>query len=174
MRTVRGFTLIEILVVLVIISVLTGLVVVGIAGSDGSRAVEQESRRLALLIEMARDACQVRGEQWGLDVGTESYGFLRFDVEDRTWQSVQEAPFAKRQLPENVRVHVDLDRPRVLTLRRDPLNPALRNAVLPEVLIHASGEVSNFILEVTDTNERFVWRVFSDGLQAVGHERVSP
>ncbi len=163
----RGFTLIEILVVVSIAGIMAAMVVISGTGSDGSRQIERESRRLAMLLELARDETLLRGEQWGLDVTADDYGFLRFDDDSRTWQEVSDAPFQRRPFPQGVRVRVDLDRRHVLTLRADPLSPAMRSLIMPEVLIYTTGELSNFVLDISDDQERSRWRVASDGLQSV-------
>lgn len=80
----RGFTLIEILVVLVIVGVVLATVVVKVLPDD-RQALQREASRLALLLEHARDEAFVsgRGIAWSAEDG--AYGFWRRDQE-RKWQ----------------------------------------------------------------------------------------
>ena len=80
----RGFTLIEILVVLVIVGVVLATVVVKVLPDD-RQALHQEASRLSLLLEHARDEALVSGRSiaWSAEDG--AYVFWRRDQE-RRWQ----------------------------------------------------------------------------------------
>ena len=62
---VEGFTLVEVLVVVVIIGLVAGLVVLGI-GSDERQTTEREAKRLAGALEHAAAAAQWRAETLGV------------------------------------------------------------------------------------------------------------
>ena len=70
----RGFTLIEILVVLVIIGIMVGLASVRLMPDD-ARAVADEAQRLALLLEQTRDQAVVSGEPIAFSVEAGRYRF---------------------------------------------------------------------------------------------------
>ena len=53
-RSTRGFTLVEILVVVLLISVMAGLVVVNMPSFTQTADFDREARRLELLLQMAR------------------------------------------------------------------------------------------------------------------------
>jgi general secretion pathway protein H len=71
----RGFTLLELLVVLVIAGVLLGMV--GLSAVQGERQVLQgEAQRVALLLQLARDEAIVRNRPIAFEADSERYRFL--------------------------------------------------------------------------------------------------
>jgi general secretion pathway protein H len=78
----RGFTLIEILVVLVIISIMVGLISVRMMPDD-SALLRTEAERLALLLEQTRDQAVVSGEPIGFSVEQGRYRFWLRDAENQ-------------------------------------------------------------------------------------------
>lgn len=79
----RGFTLIEILVVMVIVGIMVSLVGVRLMPDD-DRLLASEAQRLALLLEQARDQAVVSGEPVGLTMEQGGYRFWEMDA-DNQW-----------------------------------------------------------------------------------------
>ena len=167
-----GFSLIEILVVITILGVLASVVTLSFGGDNPGRRVEEEARRLTLVLELARDEAQLRGEEWGFDHDNQSWGFMRFDVGQRRWVDVAEKPFDRRAT-DGVRLFAAGERRSVATLRADDGTRSLRGAPMPEVVLFSSGEMTRFALEITDEDQRAVWRVDSDGLQPVQRQQLA-
>lgn len=81
----RGFTLLELLVVLVIAGVLLGMV--GLNAMQGERQVLQgEAQRVALLLQLARDEAIVRNRPIAFEAEPDRYRFLIRD--GNKWQSL--------------------------------------------------------------------------------------
>ncbi len=74
--TRRGFTLVEVLVVVVIVGISLGLVVVNLA-PDRASILDGEARRLALMLQFARDDAVVRGAALAWTADAEGYRFSR-------------------------------------------------------------------------------------------------
>ena len=81
-----GFTLIEVLVVIVILSISISLVVVNFTRDEQS-LLEEDARRLALLLEFARDEAIVGGQPLAWTANLEGYTFARKPRGGR-WQQV--------------------------------------------------------------------------------------
>ena len=83
-----GFTLVEILVVIVILGVLSTLVAVNFAEDDREK-LAQETTRLALLMEYARDEAIVRGTELSWQLDGAAYAFSYRDDNDK-WISLDD------------------------------------------------------------------------------------
>jgi general secretion pathway protein H len=78
----RGFTLIEVLVVVAIIVIVVGLVGVRLARGPED-LVREESERLALVLSAAREEAILQGRVFAFGAGRESYGFMRLEKDGR-------------------------------------------------------------------------------------------
>ncbi|MCG2585857.1 GspH/FimT family pseudopilin [Massilia sp. TS11] len=69
-----GFTLVELLVVMVILGATLGMVSYRITAS-AKQALHNEAQRIALLLQTARDEAIVRNRQIAFEAGSEGYAF---------------------------------------------------------------------------------------------------
>ncbi|EZP47659.1 General secretion pathway protein H [Stenotrophomonas sp. RIT309] len=78
----RGFTLIELMVVLVIIGICTAGIGLGLGSLlDPARQLRQESERLAQRLQVARDEARIDGRPIRWQASAEGYRFSRRDGE---------------------------------------------------------------------------------------------
>lgn len=73
---VRGFTLIEVLVVIVILSISVSLIVVNLT-RDERTVLENEARRLALILEFSRDEAILGGQPLAWTANLDGYTVAR-------------------------------------------------------------------------------------------------
>ncbi len=100
---VQGFTLIEILVVLVIVSILLVSVAIKVS-PDERQTLRQETERLGLLLEQARDEAFLSGRSIAWSMQKQSYEFSRLDAE-RQWIPITNNQILRaRTLPASVTV----------------------------------------------------------------------
>jgi len=78
-----GFTLLELLVVLVIAGITLGIVSFNAMPSP-QQALQNEAQRIALLLQLARDEAIVRDRAIAFEVDAEGYRFLQRD--EKSWQ----------------------------------------------------------------------------------------
>ena len=81
----RGFTLLEILVVIVIIGVMVAMVTLSfnVLGSD--RETAEETRRFWAVLRQAREEAEMQAIDIAVFVGATEYEFLRFDTRRNEW-----------------------------------------------------------------------------------------
>lgn len=92
----RGFTLLEILVVIVIMGLVASLVVVNFAQDERSE-LSEEAQRLRLLMEYARDEAILQGQTLAWSLDKSGYQFARWDGQDK-WVAISDEPFHRREL----------------------------------------------------------------------------
>lgn len=83
LRKQRGFTLLELLVVLVIAGILLGVVTLT-ALPGQQQALESDAQRIALLMQLARDEAIVRNRPVAFEAQQDRYRFVMRD--DVSWQ----------------------------------------------------------------------------------------
>jgi len=119
-----GFTLLEILVVVLIIGVVTAgmLLSMNFAGRDTE--LETESKRLLSLMNYAREQAELQTRDYGIYFGQHGYEFVVYDVRTGAWRSVlEDDALRQRKLPSGLDFQLVVDaRPIVLdeTMKAPP------------------------------------------------------
>jgi len=99
-----GFTLIETLVVLTIMSIMLGLVIAN-WGLDEKQQLQQESRRLALLMAHASATARSTGRSIAWSSSQHGYQFLQPNTSRNNWQVVRaDSTLRSRQLPAGIAI----------------------------------------------------------------------
>jgi len=155
----RAFTLLELLIVLTILGVITATVMLSFTGADQEQALKGAAERLALRIELARQRSLTRNREWGIYVEADTYRFAEFDPDEGDWVTQSGRPFDKDDLPDRVRLLLDLK-------EYDEL-PFEDSKELPQILIFSSGEVTPFRILIEPEWRTVPWVVGSDGLAQV-------
>jgi general secretion pathway protein H len=93
----RGFTLIEVLVVVLLMVIVVGMVGLKIGGDEG-RAVRQEADRLSVLLQTAQQEAILQGKVLALAMQEEGYEFQGLDVK-RKFTPLNDPVLRPRELP---------------------------------------------------------------------------
>ena len=99
--TPRGFTLLELLVVVMIIGIIVALAGAQLMRSPGE-AVRDESEHLALLLQAARDEAILQGRVFAFGAGRDTYRFLRLDRDGKLKLTQNDELLRPRRLPPGV------------------------------------------------------------------------
>ncbi|HEX6834235.1 MAG TPA: type II secretion system minor pseudopilin GspH [Rudaea sp.] len=135
----RGFTLIEILVVVVILAVLAATVTLAIASAGGERQLELQANRLRELIVYACERAELTGRSIGIAIDKEGYRFKRLDRD--LWVTMRDGELRPRTWGEQTTPTLTRDGHRV---EDDP--KATDNK--PELICFDSGELTPFRLDL--------------------------
>jgi general secretion pathway protein H len=116
-RTVaRGFTLIEIMIVVVIIGVISAGVLLSVNLTGKDHDLEKESERLLTLVNYAREQAELQTREYGVIFHDDGYQFVAYDARRGLWREVYEDDILRlRKLPDGLDVKLIVDaRPVVL------------------------------------------------------------
>jgi general secretion pathway protein H len=143
-RPARGFTLLEILVVVVIIAVLTtvGVLSIGTLGPD--RGIEGEIERYADAVESALEQAQLEGRDYGVRFLPGAYEFQVWSGDRQRWEGVpDDRLYELHRLPDGVRLALEIEGRNLPLGTEPPQAPKV-----PQVILYASGDVSPYRLRV--------------------------
>jgi general secretion pathway protein H len=148
----RGFSLIEILVVIVIVGIVMSIAVLSLTLVGGDRDIRQEAQRVVSLIEVAQDDSMLQGREFGLEFMQGSYRFVEFDPLTGQWSEIiGDDTLRLRQLPEELELALFIEDRRVL-LDPDPASTDDDERGIeiyaPHVLIYSSGDMTPFELHL--------------------------
>ena len=125
MRPQRGFTLVEILVVVVIIGILAVGAVLSMSFLGADRQIGAEGDRIAALINYAQDQAGLQTRELGLYCVRGGYRFLAYDPRSNRWLPVgNDDALRERALPDGLRFELNVDGQDVTLKEEMPPAPA--------------------------------------------------
>jgi general secretion pathway protein H len=160
----RGFTLLELLVVLVIIGVMVAMVTLStnVLGQDSQ--VEEETRKFWAVLRQAREEAELQSIDLAVFVGSTEYEFLRFDNRRNEWRQVaDDTLYAPRTLPAGLRFRIWMEG-RELVLKPglpDRSKKDENQKWPPQLTVLSSGDVAPFELQLERDNAPALWRMTS-------------
>jgi general secretion pathway protein H len=184
LRARRGFTLIEVLVVLVIVAAMAGLVVFSVP-DNAERALKREAQGLAALLNTANDEAVMQSRDLGLVINDQGYRFVAFDFEKKTWLPLQQKPLGEHRFEAGYSVQFALDGAQIDDKTRARIEKFIARGAAdtevdlndsgdskPTLLLLSSGEITAFSLVLR--NDKNAFTLSSDGFNPVKVEAGEP
>ena len=144
-----GFTLLELMVVLVLVGIIFSFAVLSIGGDDVAEAMERETRRLERLIVLAGEEAVLRSEEVAIHFSEDGYTFLLLQADG--WQEPENDTLLRsRNLPAGIRMRLEVqgDPPRLgqgdKDKDKDKKTEDDKEHPVPQVFILSSGEMTPF------------------------------
>ena len=81
----RGFTLLELLVVVAIIGMLAGAVTLSLGTLGNDREIDEETERLRSMIDLLHEEALMQSRDYGVMFSQTGYRFYVFDYQQLTW-----------------------------------------------------------------------------------------
>jgi len=147
-RMRAGFSLVEMLVVVLIIGLMTGVAVLSLNIAD-SHPARHSALQLAEILRTASEEAGIEGRSLALGFWQRGWRFyeLRAGV---SWQPLQDdALLRARQLPDGVHL--------ALQLQGEDVHLQHEDKTHPQVFLLASGEMQPFVLELRDGHRAPMW-----------------
>lgn len=156
----NGFTLLELLVVVVIVAILFTYTTLAIRSDSPEDVIKKEAQRMERLVQLALEESILRGEEYGIEIFLDGYRFLRFTKNQ--WQPLSgDKILRRRELPLDMEIEVRLEDTEIVI---DPTTDALseqkldlnigaelgaekeekkdRKKIKPQIYLLSSGEIT--------------------------------
>ena len=155
-RWSAGFTLLELMVVLVLVGIIFSFAMLSLGGDDLGEMMEQETRRLVTLLELASDEAVLRGEELAVQFSADGFEFLI--LQNAVWQASGEDGLLKAyELPPGIELRIEVDGDPPVLVEQDEEEDE-EDSETPQVFILSSGEMTPFTatLQSRDSEVRYL------------------
>jgi general secretion pathway protein H len=167
----KGFTLVEILVVIFIMAVVISLTILTVTSTGRDSQLDDESRRIEGLVGLLHERALLEGRDFGLRIEPTAYEFVVYDTVRERWLMMdQEREFRHRELPKGISFQLQLDSQNVVI---KPIERNLPSGVAPpapQVAIAASGEGTPFRLTLLRNATQAKATVDGNSMGKITHE----
>ena len=147
-----GFTLVEMLVVVVIIGVVVAGMVLSIGGPGRDTQLEQERDRLAALIDYVRERAALQTIEYGLRCEAGGYRFVLYDARAAAWrEDPLDESLRARTLPAGLEIALSIEDRAIVLPQRTDAKAMVKAPVdlTPQVMLYSSGELTSFKLRLS-------------------------
>ncbi|MDT8283864.1 MAG: type II secretion system minor pseudopilin GspH [Gammaproteobacteria bacterium] len=148
-RQLRGFTLLELLVVVVIAAILFTYTTLAIRSDSPADIIKNEAQRFERLVQLALEEAILRGEEYAIEVHLNSYRFLR--ASEDQWRPVTDDKILRdRQLPLDMALEMQLEETEIVITPGDTAaleadqesDDNKKTKAEPQVYLLSSGEIT--------------------------------
>lgn len=158
----RGFSLIEIMVVVFIIGLVSAAVIINFVGQSRDTQLETEAQRLDALFDYVREQAELQTRDYGFRVNARNYSFVVYDVIANQWRPVDEDDaLREREFPEGIVPSVVVEG-RSIVLDKKKKRASDVDDFSPDILIFANGDLSSFEVALQREGARDRARVYTD------------
>lgn len=162
-RNQQGFTLIEMLIVLLIIGVLLGMTLLTPITGSIHKVIEDQASRLQMLFQGIRDKALVENTQFGFSIDNSGkYTWWMLPFGNKKWVEFTKTPFNTFSMPKGYEVRLDTG---ALSHQEIDHND---KQVMPSIAFYTDGGSTPFnlsIIPVSDKKETL--RLQTDGVSDV-------
>ncbi|MBF0213615.1 MAG: type II secretion system minor pseudopilin GspH [Magnetococcales bacterium] len=166
----EGFTLLEVLTVLLIIGIMMGMATLSVGRRDPANGLREELTRLKGVLELVSREAVLDAREWGVRFVGHGYRFQVRDDQDHWLSAPADDRFLQpRRLSDSVTATLKVEG----VTEEKPLEPKEP----PQVLISSDGEMTPFEWELSvvgERRERIAYRMAVSLTGRVRIERVVP
>lgn len=164
---VKGFTLIEILVVIFIISIVTSVALLTI-GRNENKKIEAFAAELTQLISLAEEQAMLQPQVLGLSIDDQSLQFKGMSQagEKTSWSVLQDKLLGTREIPEGIELalRINGEKPKEASSDESDIDEAVKK--IPQIIISTNGDLTPFTLYIGKRGQKPRYLITGD---ADGH-----
>lgn len=136
----KGFTLLELLVVITIFSILFTFSTLAIRTSSPEDLIQKEAHRLNQLIQLALEEAILKNVEYGLQFNPNGYQFLYYDYELDEWHTMEaDKHLRARELPFEMEIELAIEETVVII---DDDNNDSSKKLKPQIFLLSSEEIT--------------------------------
>lgn len=163
-RNDRGFTLIEILVVVFIIALVTLATSLTVGTTRGGRVVSQEAQQLQRVIELAAQTAMLEQIELGVGLWKTGYAVWQYDLSSKQWTRVtHDIALKEYTLPSSLTLSLDAQQ------KPSSLPPTIEGLKTPQLWFSSSGMMTPAIIKVSAGDVVYTVEIKVDG-EVLVHE----
>ena len=136
----KGFTLLELMVVLVLIGIVLTFAVTALRSPGDHEQLKQEALRVRALVGLASDEAVMQVRTYGVILHDDGYQFAVHGGDG--WRTVRDRPLQARELPPTMRIS---------TPGRSTVDQPADSDPTPQILLFADGSFTPFELELVNS-----------------------
>jgi general secretion pathway protein H len=145
----RGFSLLELLVVVAIVGIFVGAVVLAMGVASDNRDAEQEGFRLRSLLGLVREEALMQSRDFGVLFTESAYRFLTYDYQQLAWvEPTRDNLLVERSLGNSLRMSLFVEGRQVALDFAAADDDDEDEELEPQILILSTGEMTPFRAEV--------------------------
>lgn len=162
----RGFTLLEILVVITLFGFVLGIAVLNVGGNE-ARELRLFARHVHAVMQYAAEEAELQGTQMGLQVTNSALQFLYFDDAEENWELMQSKPFLPLAIPEQAQVRIEVED----FAGQEDVLVGEGETQQPQILFLSNGDTTPYTL-LLELPGGGAYRLLSDGLNVTLEESL--
>lgn len=159
----RGFTLLEVLVVVLLVGIISSIAMLGLNAGGDERRMRDESDRLVALLSQVGSEAVMQNQEYGLKITETGYVFLCLDEVKLRWKPCTgDDTLRERDMPEGLEIHVLRESSLQLPKAADNNSADDKDEdaigkdgprIYPDLLLLSSGEASPVSFEILVTEK---------------------
>lgn len=169
-KSQTGFTLIELMLVLVLIALLAGMFALNLSPSP-QQQIDREARRLQWVLQQAAEQSVTQGVELALSLPSNGYQIIQFSIQERQWVGLEDKLFRSYTLADGLHLKVLIDREQWSAEEQQQLALLIKNNPLklspPIIVFLSSGETTPFKLMLFSNDTDYVVTLIGDGFSAI-------